>query len=320
MQLMESKPPLALRILRYPLTRLLLTLLVMGLLMWIAGKLFHLSGHRDATVRSAWILIPMELVLAVASLLAMLGVGLGVERSRFAGLGFDKKAVRELGVGFLGGAAGLTLSVGLLAIFGWYQFGGPPGKAGAHSATSEFVGAVLLFFLVGVFEEVFFRGIMFRLLEQWLGTWLALGLTSLQFGFAHFHNPGATWASTVGITLEAGVLLAAAFVVTRNLWAPIGLHWAWNLFEGPVFGTPVSGMDLPHLLHPVLSGPALWTGGAFGPEAGLICMFVGGAAGILLMGVAVRRGRTFTPAWLRRLLRMSRPPSAPVEPPPPLTA
>lgn len=316
---MEEKPPLALRILRYPLTRLLLTVLVMGLLMWAAAALFHLDRHRARTVSSSWAMVPMELVLAVTSLLAMVGVGLGIERSHFAGLGFGKGVGRELGVGFLAGASILTLSVGVLAIFGWYRLGGPPGKAGAHAMATEFVGAVLLFLLVAVFEEVFFRGIMFRLLEQWLGTWLALALTAAQFGWVHHNNPGANWISTVGIALEAGVLLAAAFVVTRNLWAPLGLHWAWNLFEGPVFGTPVSGMDLPHLLHPVLSGPTLWTGGVFGPEAGLICIFVGGAAGILLMAVAVRRGRIFTPTWLRRLLRMNRPPSAPAEPPPPLT-
>lgn len=315
MPTMEEKPALPLRILRHPFTRLLLTLVGMGLLLWAASQ--WLSFRRPgASVRSHWPLVPMELVSALAAVIAMLGVGLGIERSTLAGLGFTgRRLLPELSLGFLGGAATLTVAVGVLAIAGWYRLGGPPSPASGHSLGSELLGAVVLTFLIGVFEEVFFRGIMFRLLEQWLGTWIALALTAAQFGFAHRHNPGATWASTVGITLEAGVLLAAAFVVTRNLWAPIGLHWAWNLFEGPLFGAPVSGMELPHLLNPVIAGPALWTGGPFGPEAGLACMMVGGAGGILLMGVAVKRGRILTPRWLGRLLGRSTP-QAPAAPPP----
>jgi membrane protease YdiL (CAAX protease family) len=309
---MDPKPPLASRILRYPLTRLLLSLLVMAGVMLGAGRLFPIHGP-SGELTSAWTLIPAELSLAVAALVAMLSVGLGVERASLSGLGFGRDVGRMLGGGFAGGAAMLTLSVGVLAVCGWYRLGG----AGARISGGGFLGAVLLFLLVAVFEEVLFRGIFFRLLEQWLGTWIALLLTAVQFGWVHHRNPGATWLSTVGIAIEAGVLLAGAFVVTRSLWAPIGLHWAWNLFEGPVFGTPVSGMNLPHLLQPSIAGPTLWTGGAFGPEAGLACMLAGGGFGVLLMGLAVKRGQILTPPWLSRLL--GRRPGNPVPTPPAAT-
>lgn len=314
METMEPRPPLALRILRFPLTRLILSILVMALLMFLASRILPLHGPRGV-IPSAWMMVPMEAVPAVAALIAMLGVGIWVERAPLAGLGFGPRAVPQTGAGFLAGAALLTGVVGVLALCGWYRLGGAASPGGGHSLASEFAGAVVLFLLVGIFEEVFFRGIMFRLLEQLLGTWAALLLTAAQFGWVHHRNPGANWVSTVGIALEAGVLLAAAFVVTKNLWAPIGMHWAWNLFEGPVFGTPVSGMNLPHLINPRIAGPTLWTGGGFGPEAGLVCMIAGGGFGLVLMAIAVRRGMIFTPPWLRRLLRMS-PPATPLVQPP----
>lgn len=310
---MEPRPGLVVRILRFPLTRLVLSILVMALLMFVAARLF--PHPREDTLTSAWPMVPIECIPLVGALIAFFGVGLLVERASLAELGFGPGLIPELSGGFLAGAALLTLVVGVLAICGWYRLGGSPSPANGHSVASELAGAVVLFLLVGMFEEVFFRGIMFRLLEQLLGTWAALAITAAQFGWVHHRNPGATWVSTVGIALEAGVLLAAAFVVTKNLWAPIGLHWAWNLFEGPVFGTPVSGIDLPHLLNPRIAGPLLWTGGAFGPEAGLVCMIAGGGLGIVLLGLAVRQRRIFTPAWLRRLLGMGTPTAALPEPP-----
>lgn len=310
---MEPKPPLWLRILRHPLSRLLLTLLVLAGAMMGANALVPIQRPLGAEA-TAWALLPTELVLAVASLIAMLTVGLGVERAGLAGLGFGRDVGRMLGGGFAAGAAVLTLSVGVLAICGWYRLSGTSPGAEAKG----FFVAVLFFLLVAVFEEVVFRGIFFRLLEQWLGTWIALLLTAAQFGWAHHDNAGASWLSTLGIAVEAGVPLAAAFALTRSMWAPIGLHWAWNLFEGPVFGTPVSGMNLPHLLQPTISGPTLWTGGAFGPEAGVVAMVVGGGLGVLLMAAAVKRGRTVTPPWLSRLLRR-RPPAPAPNPPPAAT-
>jgi ethanolamine transporter EutH len=94
-------------------------------------------------------------------------------------------------------------------------------------------------------------------------------LSSAVFGILHWSNPNAAWNSVVGIFL-AGIFLAFAYTRTRKLWLPIGLHIGWNFFEGVVFGFPVSGLDIFQLVHHTVTGPELWTGGAFGPEAGLI--------------------------------------------------
>ncbi len=152
--------------------------------------------------------------------------------------------------------------------------------------------------LVAVFEETLFRGYLFQTLEGRWGSGAALTATSLLFGLAHLANPapGETslqrLAGPLFICLEAGLPLGAAYLLTRRWWLPIGIHWAWDYFEGPIYGCPDSGTHDPHtLLHAHFSGPSLLTGGVFGPEAGIVLLTVGTVAGALLVRAAVQRGQ-----------------------------
>ena len=217
---------------------------------------------------------------------------------REAGLD-PRRAPPELAAGFGLGAAIVSAIVGILAGVGAYRIEGLwPLDPGTNRA-GWFALTVLGLFLVGFAEEIRNRGILFRLLEQNLGTWVALGLSALAFGFVHWKNPGASWWSSLAIALEGGVLLAALYAATRSLWLPIGVHWAWNLFEGPVFGTAVSGNSVGALARGAFTGPSWLTGGAFGPEAGLPALVIGGLAGVLAVVWVVRRGEVQPPAWAR---------------------
>jgi uncharacterized protein len=126
---------------------------------------------------------------------------------------------------------------------------------------------VPLILLVAVYEEILFRGFILRTVG---GGW-GIVVSALAFGLAHVNNPGRGWAPLIGITL-AGLAFGLTYVRTGSLWLLIGLHFGWDLFEGLVFGFPTSGLVFPSMLTVKISGPALWTGGAFGPEAGLILL------------------------------------------------
>jgi uncharacterized protein len=283
------------RVLDFPLLRLVWTLVLLGLvegaLFWLAPAVARLD---NVTLRGAL----RNALLLTFTLWASVSLFEGKTRAARVGLSL-RGAPARFGRGFLAGAGLLTAVTATLWLCGSYHVVGL--GAGARALGN----AALLFFFVAVFEEVLFRGIVFRLLEQGLGTWVALALSALLFGFLHFANPGATLLSALALALEAGLLLAASYVATRSLWVPIGLHTAWNFFEGPVYGARVSGLGLPSLLDARFDGPQWLTGGAFGPEAGLPAVVLGGLLGVFFLVLAARRGQLFTPRWLRRLFSRS---------------
>lgn len=154
--------------------------------------------------------------------------------------------------------------------------------------------------LSGVGEELVFRGGVFRILEDMFGTTAALILSGALFGGLHLMNPHATWFSSLAISLEAGVLLAAAYAASRSLWLPIGIHIGWNFTEGGIFGAAVSGSGGGHgIVNMPLHGPALYTGGAFGPEASVIAIAVCSLASLFFLWRTARRGR-----WVRASFHM----------------
>ncbi len=143
------------------------------------------------------------------------------------------------------------------------------------------LAAVVTFLSVGIYEEVLFRGVLFKGVAEGLGNIKFVGragaiiatlvITSALFGWAHAGNPNATAVSTFNIFL-AGIFLGMGYILTGELAIPIGIHITWNFFQGNVFGFPVSGTAANQTTFISISqgGSDLWTGGGFGPEAGLI--------------------------------------------------
>jgi membrane protease YdiL (CAAX protease family) len=198
----------------------------------------------------------------------------------------------ELSVGVVAGVIVFSTVVGVIALLGGYQVIAMRGPA-------VLVPALALAIMSGFTEEIFFRGLFFRLSEKWLGSWAALALSAALFGGLHLHNPNATWFAGLAIAFEAGILLAAVYMITRRLWAAIGLHAAWNFVEGGVYSIPISGGKFDGVLVPRIAPSEILTGGAFGAEASLPAMIVATAFGLALLAVAWRRGSFIPPLWVR---------------------
>ncbi len=156
--------------------------------------------------------------------------------------------------------------------------------------TDGLVVALALSAYAAVGEEILFRGVVYRLFEEGFGTFVAIVLSGALFGLLHAFNPGATAISTLAIALEAGILLAAAYAVTRSLWLPIGLHFGWNFTEGGIFSAAVSGGHMKGLINAPLSGPQILTGGAFGPEASIAAIGICVTAALVMLVIAAQRG------------------------------
>jgi membrane protease YdiL (CAAX protease family) len=203
-------------------------------------------------------------------------------------------AGRDLGLGLAGGFVLFSLIVGIAALADVYNIVGEGG-------TATLIATLVSVAIVPAFVEVIlFRGILFRFLEQFGGSWFALALTSALFGLGHIVNPNASAFSSFAIAVEAGVLLGGAYMLTRSLWAPIGLHAAWNFTQGYIYDVPVSGIDQQGMVQAKLSGPELLSGGLFGLEASIIALACATAAGIWLVVRAVRAGQLVRPWWVRR--------------------
>ncbi|MGH8327584.1 MAG: lysostaphin resistance A-like protein [Steroidobacteraceae bacterium] len=234
-------------------------------------------GHRD------WVWLGSALLLAAI----LLSVYVGLVRS------LERRATRELEPRIPHAIAGIILGLALFSsVFGLLQVMGVAQWRGVSAAGFDVIPMLSVAIMAAVGEELAFRGALFRILEESFGTSMALALSAALFGLLHAINPGATVVSTVAIALEAGVLLGAAYALTRNLWFPIGLHFGWNFTEGGIFGASVSGGSTTHGVFSVsLSGPRLLTGGKFGPEASVIAIAVCLAVAIVLLVFAARNGR-----------------------------
>ncbi len=214
----------------------------------------------------------------------------------------ERRPVSELhlrhgGLPLLAGAAIGAVMMATVYLILWglglASFGPGTGLAGIGHGLASALGAA-------VFEELLLRAVLFRILDQAFGTTTAVAASAVIFGLLHGLNPGATPMSLLAIALEAGVLLALAYALTRNLWLAVGVHFGWNFAEGSLFGAQVSGSASTHgLVHAGLTGPPLLTGGAFGPEASVVSIGVSLVVATVFGVLILRRG-----GWTQRGFRL----------------
>jgi len=202
-------------------------------------------------------------------------------------------AIEETAAGIAIGFILFSAIVGVAALFGVYRI------IGVGDATFLLVALITDGLFPAVAEELLFRGILFRWIERFGGTWAALIVSSALFGASHLQNPNASWLAAVGIALEGGLLLGGAYMLTKRLWVPMGIHAAWNVTQGEVYDIPVSGTPVHGLLEARLAGSPLLTGNGFGLEASLISIIIGTLFAIYLIVRAARAGLVVRARWLR---------------------
>jgi hypothetical protein len=206
-----------------------------------------------------------------------------LDRRSFASLGLEcnRQGALDLAVGV--GLAGLMMALIFLVewAFGWIRVDGFAWQMQPWSATlGELAILLLVFIAVGWYEELLTRGYWLQNLSEGLNRFWGVLISSSVFGLLHATNPNASPIAVAWLVV-AGLFFAYAYLATRSLWLPIGLHIGWNFAEGPIFGFPVSGTTSGSLIIQTPTGPEWLTGGGFGPEAGII-LIVG-----LLLGTAI---------------------------------
>jgi membrane protease YdiL (CAAX protease family) len=256
------------------------TAVLLGIAALYVGPIYRSDGRLDQSA-SLFVAVTCECVAAV---------GVALLFRRFVdrrppgslGLTFHVRWLRLFGIGALLGFGMQTIVLILESALGF-----------AHAATPHWPGTEIeslayvipLLILAAIAEEMPIRGYLFQNLKQAWGAWPALIATSLVFAALHLFNPGAH--SDIGLTIAgiaaAGALFCLSVMLTGSLWLALGCHFAWNLFEGPIFGFPVSGQTFgsANIFAQSVTGPEWFTGGSFGPEAGassLIALAVGAAA------------------------------------------
>jgi membrane protease YdiL (CAAX protease family) len=203
------------------------------------------------------------------------------------------RAARQLVGGFGIGLALFSVIVAVAAALKVYRI------VGIGDADFLLIAVITNGLFPAVSEELLYRGIIFRWFEEFAGTWAALLISSVLFGAAHFQNPNASVLAAVGVALEGGLLLGGAYMLTRRLWLPMGIHASWNLTQGGVFDIPISGNDAHGLVEAQLQGPAVLSGGGFGLEASLIAIVISTLFALHLIRRAVRAGQVVQPWWVR---------------------
>lgn len=279
-----STTPMWLKILQFPPIRLLL--LGVPLYYCIGFSNLFMSENKGFT-------LPSTIAAAAMIALAMaiyVGFARWIERRGVSELALPGMA-KEMGIGLLVGAGLYTGCMLILMVLGIYRMDG-------LNPVSFMIPAIASALSSSFLEELLFRGALFRIVEEWLGSWISIIISSAVFGFVHLINPEATFVGALFISVEAGLLLAAAYMVTRRLWMSIGFHMSWNYTQSAIFGGIVSGgIAEPGLIKPILEGPELLTGGQFGIEASLTAFLLCTTTGVILLVMAIRKGNVIPPFW-----------------------
>jgi len=282
-------------VIQFPLVRLILKLgfmlIAMALFSLIWSKFSELVNLSNL-IGSGLHQIFGAIVQVVAAILGLTVYVRFVEKRPLMELNINA-FFKEFGIGFGIGVVLISLVVACMYLSGVLKF---TAFNGYHNMFNFFGPWITAAFI----EEFIFRGILFKLTEEALGTIVALVLQAVLFGFVHFSNPNAGLLPALAISIEAGILLAAIYMLTRRLWMAIGMHFSWNWMQGSIYDIQVSGHELQGVFESSVSGSTLLSGGEFGAEASIFAIVICTFTGIALLIRALKMpNNQVKPIWKR---------------------
>lgn len=280
------------RILHFPLTKIVLGLLVCGLVLAGAQWISQLSLSRTG-LSSDWQNLITGVVSAAFTIASYMLLFTVYEKRSITEFS-TQKLLPHLGGGAVLGASLQSLTILVIAVLGGYHIV-------SINPIHYLLPALAMSLTSSIVEETLIRGIVFRVLEEKLGSYIALFLSALLFGILHLANPNSSWTAAIGLGIQAGILLAVAFMYTRNLWFPIALHFAWNFTQSAIFGANVSGNAMSKTwITSRIEGAEWFTGGAFGPEGSIQATIFCLIAALILLRLCIRDGKIIPPVWRKR--------------------
>lgn len=283
---------IARKVFYFPLTKIIIGLFVIGLFTALTQK----------ALETLLVFIPIDnhsqdlLITLLASAISLIVYAV---LFRY----YEKRRIEELSLktfirytlwGLLVGLGLQSASIGLMAIMGNYSIESVNHFKALIPAFNMALGAAVI-------EEIIFRGILYRILEEKLGSYISIAISAVLFGFLHLANPNSSVFAAIAIAIQAGLLLAAAYTYTRNLWFPIAIHFAWNFAQSGIYGASTSGIQIRYSLFTSrIDGNPLITGGAFGPEASIQAIVFGLIAGLVLIWLSKKRNTIIAPFWMKK--------------------
>ena len=275
------------RILNAPITRILLGLLVCFLAFVLAqqvtGKILDFTVA-DKNIRN--------LIKGIIASIAVVNAYIYFYKT------YEKRAITEFSnkgiakyifIGIVLGVLLQSLTILVIILNGGFEIV-------AVNPISDMIIPFTVAFSVAIFEEILIRGIIFRIVEEKLGSYISLFITAIIFGALHLANPHSTLLSGLCVGIEAGFLMGAAYIYARNLWFPIAIHFAWNFMQSGIFGAITSGNEKTSgLLTTKITGSPLFTGGEFGPEGTIQAILFCLLASIVL--IILSGNKIISPYW-----------------------
>lgn len=203
-----------------------------------------------------------------------------------------KSFIPEIGLGFFISIGVVCFMVILLMLLGYYRID-------SFNFPGVFADRIAEYYMGSFIEELIFRLILFKLVEEFAGSWIGIIVQGLVFGFAHIGNENATIWTSLSLVISDTILFGAAYMLTRRIWLIWGMHFSWNFFQEGIFGMPNSGYQKDGLIRPIINGPEWITGGKFGIEASIISTLILFVLGLIILKKAIEKNQLVLPVWKR---------------------